>query len=95
MCGANADALRTELDALAARLAEFRGLLDAPDPAAALAPALTVAHGVRTGWPPLAGNPERMAAEVGPLLDLGRAGGWVVAVAEDGRTVTAVRPKVS
>lgn len=95
MCGANADALRTELDALAARLAEFRGLLDAPDPAAALAPALTVAHDVRTGWPPLAGNPERMPAEVGPLLDLGRAGGWVVAVAEDGRTVTAVRPKVS
>jgi prephenate dehydrogenase len=92
MTGANAAALRTELDALRARLAELRHLLDAADPAAALLPALAEGHAVRATWPPGSGEPETVAADADPLLELGRAGGWVTGVADDGRSVTAVRP---
>jgi prephenate dehydrogenase len=92
MCGANAAALRAELDALRARLAELRHLLDAADPAAALVPALEEGHAVRAAWPPGSGEPETVAADATELLGLGRAGGWVTAVAGDGRSVTAVRP---
>jgi prephenate dehydrogenase len=92
MCGANAAALRTELDALRARLAELRHLLDAADPTAALVPALAEGHAVRAAWPPGSGEPATVPADAGELLALGRAGGWVTAVAEDGRSVTAVRP---
>jgi prephenate dehydrogenase len=92
MCGANADALRAELDALRARLAELRHLLDAADPTTALLPALAEGHAVRAAWPPAPGDPETVPADAGTLLALGRAGGWVTAVAQDGRSVTAVRP---
>jgi prephenate dehydrogenase len=92
MCGANAAALRTELDDLRRRLAEFRHLLDAGDPVTALAGALGPGHDVRAAWPAAPGEPGQVAADAESLLALGRAGGWITAVAEDGRTVTAVRP---
>jgi prephenate dehydrogenase len=92
MCGANAAALRIELDDLRRRLAEFRHLLDAGDPVTALAGALGPGHDVRAAWPAAPGEPGQVAADAESLLALGRAGGWITAVAEDGRTVTAVRP---
>ncbi|MCW2567665.1 MAG: prephenate dehydrogenase/arogenate dehydrogenase family protein, partial [Mycobacterium sp.] len=49
-------------------------------------------HAVRAAWPPAPGDPETVPADAGTLLALGRAGGWVTAVAQDGRSVTAVRP---
>jgi prephenate dehydrogenase len=92
MTGANAAALRTELDALRTRLARFRHLLDAADPVAALAPALQDGHAVRAAWPATAGTPADLPVDANALLDLGRAGGWVTGVAENGRHVTVVRP---
>jgi prephenate dehydrogenase len=92
MCGANAAALRTELDALRTRLAELRHLLDAGDPAAALTPALAEAHAVRAAWPPVPGDAVTVPADAAGLLAVGRDGGWVTAVAGDGRSVTVVRP---
>jgi prephenate dehydrogenase len=94
MCGTNAEALLAELDAVVDRLERLRGALDAPDPAAALVPELASAHRIRAGWPPRPGTPTRLPAEAGALLDLGRAGGWVTAVSDDGRSVTAVRPEI-
>jgi prephenate dehydrogenase len=92
MCGANAASLRVELDALRTRLARLRRLLDAADPVEALIPALAGGHAVRAGWPAAPGEPETLPVDPDRLLELGRAGGWVAAVAADGRSVTAVRP---
>jgi prephenate dehydrogenase len=92
MCGANAATLRAELDALRTRLAQLRHLLDAADPVTALTPPLTAGHTVRAGWPAGSGEPETVPVDAEGLLALGRAGGWVAAVAGDGRSVTAVRP---
>jgi prephenate dehydrogenase len=92
MTGANAAALRAELDALRSRLARFRHLLDSADPVSALVPALQEGHAVRAGWPAAAGTPATLPLDADSLLDLGRAGGWVTGIAEDGRSVTAVRP---
>jgi prephenate dehydrogenase len=93
MCGGNAAALRAELDALVDRLAEARRLLDEPDPVAALTPWLAAGHATRSRWPAEPGVPERIETSADALLALGRAGGWITAVAADGATATAVRPR--
>jgi prephenate dehydrogenase len=92
MCGANATALLAELDALQARLDGFRRALDTGDPTAALVPGLAAGQGVRAQWPPGAGAPLTLTATADGLVALGRDGGWVTGVADDGRSVTAVRP---
>ncbi|HEY0487611.1 MAG TPA: prephenate dehydrogenase/arogenate dehydrogenase family protein [Mycobacteriales bacterium] len=92
MCGANAAALRAELDALRSRLARMRHQLDAGDPVEALVPSLAAGHAVRAGWPAAPGEPETVPVDAEALLAVGRAGGWVAAVAPDGRSVTVVRP---
>ena len=91
MCGGNATAVRQELDHLLAELHELRALLDAPDPVAALIPALRPAVELRRTWPPAAGAPVELAADTSVLLDLGRSGGWVTAVTEG--KVSAMRPE--
>ena len=93
MCGGNATAVGTELDRLLAELHEMRALLDAPDPVAALVPALRPAGELRRAWPPAAGPSAELPAETAALLELGRAGGWVTAVADDRSKVSTMRPE--
>lgn len=92
MCGGNAPAVGPALDAVRAALDAARAALDAPDPVAALGPWLASGTAARAGWPPEAGAPVQVPADAAELLALGRAGGWVTAVAGDRRTVTALRP---
>lgn len=92
MCGGNAAALRTSLDALLAQLAEARRLLDDPDPVTALEGWFAPGHALRAAWPAGPGAAETLPARPEELLALGRAGGWVTGVADDGQTVTAHRP---
>jgi len=92
MCGGNAGAVRSALDEVLATLTAARAALDAEDPVQALVPWLTPGSSARGGWPPRPGRPLELPARPDALLRLGRAGGWVTAVADDRRTVTAVRP---
>jgi prephenate dehydrogenase len=92
MCGGNAAAVAPALDAALDALEAMRAALDGPEPVTALRPLLDPGNAARRAWPPSAGTPVELPARVEPLLDLGRAGGWVSAVAPDRRTVTAVRP---
>jgi prephenate dehydrogenase len=73
------------------------GALDAAarDPIAALRPWLAAGYAARTGWPPAPGKTLDLPARQDALLRLGRAGGWITAVAGDRRTVTATRPTSS
>jgi prephenate dehydrogenase len=92
ICGGNATAVGPALDAVLDVLHKCRAALDAPNPIAALRPLLDPGYTARTVWPPEPGKPLDLPARTDALLRLGRAGGWVTAVAEDRRTVTAVRP---
>ncbi|MBM2617115.1 prephenate dehydrogenase/arogenate dehydrogenase family protein [Actinoplanes sp. LDG1-06] len=93
MCGGNAAAVGAELDRLLAELHEMRALLDEPDPVAALTPALRPAGELRRAWPPAPGPSAELPGEAAALLELGRAGGWVTAVAGDRSTVSSMRPE--
>jgi prephenate dehydrogenase len=94
MCGGNAAEVEHTLHTVLGDLHHLHDLLETPDPIAALIPPLAAASGLRRAWPP---HPSRdvveMPAEAGRLLALGRAGGWVTAVAEDRETVTTKRPE--
>lgn len=92
MCGGNAPAVAPALDRVRAALDAARDALDSDDPIVALRPWLAPGHAARAGWPPTAGEPVELPARADDLLRLGRAGGWVAAVAPDHRTVAAVRP---
>jgi prephenate dehydrogenase len=92
MCGGNAAAVRAALDAVLESLNTARRALDDPDPATALLPWLAPAARARAAWPPAASEPVELPAQPEVLLRLGRAGGWVVSVAPDLRTVRAARP---
>jgi prephenate dehydrogenase len=92
MCGGNATATGAALDAVLADLTAARAALDGPDPIAALEPWLTPGSEARAAWPRPDGKPLSLPAEAAALRDLGRAGGWVTAIAPDGRSVEAVRP---
>lgn len=92
MCGGNATAVREVLRGLLDGLERMDAAL-ATDPVRFLTP--LVAHGgeLRRHWPARSGAAEQLPAEVDALLDLGRSGGWVTAVAEDRRTVVSTRPE--
>jgi prephenate dehydrogenase len=92
MCGGNAAAVAPALDTARAALDAARAALDEPDPTAALRAWLAPASAARRAWPPTPGEQHELPARVDALLALGRAGGWVTAVAQDRRTVHAVRP---
>ncbi|HEY3008663.1 MAG TPA: prephenate dehydrogenase/arogenate dehydrogenase family protein [Micromonosporaceae bacterium] len=92
MCGGNAAATRRALDGVLDALGHARMALDASEPIAVLRDWLTAGHAARTGWPPEPGPPLELPASADVLLRLGRAGGWVTAVAADRRMVTAIRP---
>jgi len=92
MCGGNAAAVGPALDAVREALDAARKALDADDPIGALRPWLAAGNAGRAAWPARPGAPLELPARADALLRLGRAGGWVTAVADDRRTVTAVRP---
>jgi prephenate dehydrogenase len=93
MCAGNPAAVRPALAAVTAALAGAAAALESPDPVPALTAWLGPAAAVRAGWPPTAGSRLDLPANPGALLRLGRAGGWVTAVAADRRTVRAARPR--
>lgn len=92
MCGGNADAVLTSLDAVIADLTAARAILHGSDPIGGLVPWLAPGQSARAAWPPRAGDEAQLPLSADVLLRLGRVGGWITAVAPDHRTVTAVRP---
>ena len=92
MCGGNAAAVGPALDAVLDALHQARAAVDVDDPIGALRAWLGPGSAARAAWPPRAGTPVELPARADVLLRLGRVGGWVTGVAEDRRTVTAVRP---
>lgn len=92
MCGGNATAVTPALAAVTRELTEAAQALESRDPIDALRAWLAPGAQLRGGWPPRPGNRLTLPANPGALLRLGRAGGWVTAVAADRRSVTAVRP---
>ncbi len=92
MCGGNAGPVLDALDAVMSRLDDARAALESDDPIAAIRRWALPAHAARTRWPHGWGEPHQIPATPEHLLALGDAGGWVMAVATDGRTVTAAKP---
>jgi prephenate dehydrogenase len=92
MVGGNVAAVGPALEAVRRALDGAAAALDAPDPIAALRGWFAPGHAARLAWPPRPGKPLDIPARPDALLRLGRAGGWVTAVAPDRRTVTVVRP---
>jgi prephenate dehydrogenase len=92
MCGGNPTAVAPALAAVTAALAEAAAALASRHPIPALRDWLTPGAAVRTGWPPRAGHRRELPVNPDALLRLGRAGGWVTAVAADRRSVTAALP---
>jgi prephenate dehydrogenase len=92
MAGGNAAGTRPALDAVRSALDAARAALDASDPITAVRRWLERGHAARLAWPPSAGTTLDLPARPDALLRLGRAGGWITAVAPDRRSVTAVRP---
>lgn len=92
MCGGNAAPVLEALDAVVAQLDEARAGLESADPIAAIRTWSTPAHHARSRWPRTWGAPEQIPATMDHLLTLGEAGGSVIAVSSDGRTVTTARP---
>jgi prephenate dehydrogenase len=92
MCAGNPAAVAPALAAVQAGLAEAAAALAGTDPIPALRDWLAAGAAVRTAWPPRSGARRDLPADREVLLRLGRAGGWLTAVAADRRTVTAYLP---
>jgi prephenate dehydrogenase len=92
MCGGNAGLVLEALEAVLGQLEQARDALDSEDPIGAIRRWVGPAHTARTTWPPGWGAPKQIPARPDDLLALGDEGGWITAVAPDGRTVTAARP---
>jgi prephenate dehydrogenase len=80
MCGGNAAEVDRALARLIGDLQEMRAAVTT-DPARRLTPILTATGELRRSWPVRSGSVSEIPVGVGELLDLGRAGGWVTAVA--------------
>jgi prephenate dehydrogenase len=92
MCGGNAALVLDALDAVVGELDRAREALESDDPIATLRRWVAPAHAARTTWPRGWGADRQIPATVDDLLALGDEGGWITAVAPDGRTVTSARP---
>ena len=80
MCGGNAAAVRRVLADVLRELQVYERELAEPDPVAALTPLLRRPGELRRGWPAAGGVPVKVDRGVEPLLELGRAGGWITAI---------------
>ena len=92
MCGANSAAVTTSLASVADELDAGADALHSGDPIGALRGWFASASKARRAWPPAPSLPAELPAHPDVLARLGRAGGWVTGVADDRRTVTAIRP---
>jgi prephenate dehydrogenase len=92
MVGGNAEAVTEALDEIMSSLETAGKVLSRPG--RTLADWLRTGHDVRSAWPALAGDSTQLPARADVLGRLGRVGGWIIDVADDRRTVTAVRPAV-
>jgi prephenate dehydrogenase len=94
MCAGNSEAVTGALDEIMASLEKAGTLLSRKEPLRPLAEWLRTGNEVRSAWPALAGDSTELPARADVLGRLGRVGGWIIEVAENRRTVTAVRPAV-
>jgi prephenate dehydrogenase len=92
MCGGNAAHVMEALDLVMARLEEVRDALDSDEAIAQVRQWAAPGHAARVTWPSGWGAPKQIPATPDDLLNLGDDGGWVIAIAADGRSVTAARP---
>lgn len=92
MCGGNAGPVLDALDPVLERLDDVREALDSDDPIGSVRRWSAPANAARTAWPRGWGEPRQIPATPADLLALGRKGGAVLAIAADGRTVTATHP---
>jgi prephenate dehydrogenase len=92
MAGGNAGPVLDALDAVMMRLDDVREALESDEPIAQVRRWAQPANAARTTWPRGWGAPKQLPVRVNDLLALGDAGGWVTAVATDGRTVTTALP---
>ncbi len=92
MTGGNSGPVLDALDAVLTQLDTAREGLESDDPIAAIRRWAAPAHAARTRWPHGWGAPRQIPATPEHLLALGEEGGWVAAVASDGRTVTVAHP---
>jgi len=92
MCGGNATAVREVLRGLLDGLERMDAAL-ATDPVRFLTPLVAAGSELRRHWPARGGAPAELPADADGLLDLGRGGGWVTAVAENLGSVTTIRPE--
>jgi len=92
MCGGNTTAVREVLRGLLDGLERMDAAL-ATDPVRFLTPLVAAGSELRRHWPARGGAPAELPAEADGLLDLGRGGGWVTAVAENHVSVTTIRPE--
>lgn len=86
MCGGNWGEVSRQLRD---RIAALQRIAEAPP--AGLADRLRPAELARRAWPAPPGTRESVPAEIGPLLELGRSGGWVTSI--DATGVVALRPE--
>jgi prephenate dehydrogenase len=93
MCGGNAAEVDRALGRLIGDLAEMRAAM-AADPVRLLTPLVAAAGELRRSWPVPPGPAAELPAHVDRLLELGRGGGWVTAVAGNRSGVTAMRPEI-
>jgi prephenate dehydrogenase len=92
MCGGNAVEVGNALRAVLADLERMHEALET-DPVRFLTPIVAAGGDLRRNWPVPSGPPTEMPARVDQLLELGRAGGWVTAVAENRAHVSTMRPE--
>jgi prephenate dehydrogenase len=92
MCGGNAAHVLDALDNVLTELDRAREGLESDEPIAELRRWVAPAHAARTTWPRGWGVERPTPATTNALLALGDEGGWVTAIAPDGRTVTSARP---
>ena len=92
MCGGNADRVLEALDLVLAHLAAARAALASDEPIPTVRAWTEPGHTMRARWPSRPGEPRQLPVTPDALSALGAAGGWVVSVADDGLTVTAITP---
>ncbi|NUR28846.1 MAG: prephenate dehydrogenase/arogenate dehydrogenase family protein, partial [Catenulispora sp.] len=92
MCAGNAAAVTAALDSVMASLEDVGTVLSRKNPLKDTTEWLRPGHEARTRWPALAGDSIDLPARADVLGRLGGVGGWIIDVAADRRTVTAVRP---
>ncbi|QSB14862.1 prephenate dehydrogenase/arogenate dehydrogenase family protein [Natronosporangium hydrolyticum] len=91
-CAGNPATAAPALSAVTDALAGATEALGADRPIEALQEWLTAGATVRESWPPYPGSRRELPVRSDALLRLGRAGGWITAVARDRRSVTATLP---